>query len=68
MQNYSNTIAKLNILIDQALSDNRSWVEMEIAPVRDLFVRASHTVKTQPLQVPKQIDLAAPRGSRQSLQ
>jgi hypothetical protein len=59
MQAYIYKSAELDKLLAQALDDNRSWVEMEFAPLRDLFLRTSHTVNTQQLQVPKQIDLAA---------
>jgi hypothetical protein len=59
IQTYIYKSAELDKLLAQALDDNRPWVEMEIAPLRDLFLRINHTVNTQPLQVPKQIDLAA---------
>jgi hypothetical protein len=59
MQTYIYKSAELDKLLAQALDDNRPWVEMEFAPLRDLFLRISHSVNTTPLQVPKQIDLAA---------
>lgn len=56
---YGNMKVTLDQNLNQAIYDNLSWVEMELAPMRDLWVRQQHTINTTPLRVPKQIDLAA---------
>jgi hypothetical protein len=56
---YANMSAQLDANLTQALTDNQSWVEMEFAPIQNIFLQSRNVITTTPLQVLKQIDLAA---------
>jgi hypothetical protein len=49
----------LNEALNQAVTNNPSWVEMEFKPVQGIFTNVHFSPNVGALKVPKQIDLAA---------